>query len=361
MLHDVFICHASADKDDLVAPLAAALVQEHLAVWYDDFELSLGDSLRQAIDRGLAESRFGVVILSPSFFAKNWPQYELDGLLSREMQGNDKVLLPIWHNVSATDVAKYSPPLAGRRAVSTDRGLDEVVAHILRAVRPVGSPLIIARDELLEWGITPPVVTDEFWLDVVEASNRVPAYGAVVPEVSTWGRWSFPLPELDGTAQGRGFRLAWTAMQLRWTVDADEAGVDLSTEPAALHRFIESHHGLLETCRTYPRLVAEYAPQLTISGFGGPLESVFEDEFQKSLTSWGGANGVAEERCAEEWILRHPEFCGNTEYAVAYAYFSAGMFGPEVRLHEHADYLFWLLSPASRWLPAGSTQRYSRA
>ena len=54
--HDVFISHASEDKDAIVRPLANALVNEGLDVWYDEFALHIGDSLRQKIDRGLAKA-----------------------------------------------------------------------------------------------------------------------------------------------------------------------------------------------------------------------------------------------------------------------------------------------------------------
>lgn len=72
--YDVFISHATEDKEEIVRPLATALVVRGLRVWYDEFELRIGDSLRRKIDAGLANSRFGVVVLSPNFFAKNWPQ-----------------------------------------------------------------------------------------------------------------------------------------------------------------------------------------------------------------------------------------------------------------------------------------------
>ena len=84
-LHDVFICHASEDKDGFVRALAEALISHHFAVWYDEFALDVGDSLREAIDRGLATSRYGIVVLSPSFFRKRWPKRELNGLVAREM------------------------------------------------------------------------------------------------------------------------------------------------------------------------------------------------------------------------------------------------------------------------------------
>lgn len=117
--HDVFICHASEDKDLVVRPLAEELRQRGLRVWYDEFELRIGDSLRRKIDLGLAQCRFGIVVLSPAFFEKEWPQRELDGLVSRETAQGSQMILPIWHNVSREDVLTYSPPLADKLARST--------------------------------------------------------------------------------------------------------------------------------------------------------------------------------------------------------------------------------------------------
>lgn len=127
---DVFISHATEDKSSCVEPIAASLEQHGFAVWYDKFTLKLGDSLRQSIDRGLARSRYGVVVLSKAFFQKRWPQVELDGLLEREIHGS-KVILPVWHGVSAEDVRARSPMLAGKLAVSTDDGIDAVVSAII--------------------------------------------------------------------------------------------------------------------------------------------------------------------------------------------------------------------------------------
>jgi hypothetical protein len=104
-----------------------------LKVWYDEFTLTLGDSLRRSIDQGLAKSRFGVVVLSPSFFSKEWPQRELDGLVAKEISSG-KLILPVWHNVSKEDVAAFSPILADRVAVSSDKGMEKIVMEILAAI-----------------------------------------------------------------------------------------------------------------------------------------------------------------------------------------------------------------------------------
>jgi hypothetical protein len=135
-MHDAFISHASEDKEDLVRPLAEKLVVAGLSIWYDEFELTVGDSLRRSIDRGLARSRFGIVVLSPHFFAKSWTQYELDGLVTREISDGGKVILPLWHHISKDEVRSYSPSLADKVALSTALyTVDELVEQLTRAIR----------------------------------------------------------------------------------------------------------------------------------------------------------------------------------------------------------------------------------
>lgn len=133
--YDVFISHATEDKDEIVRPLATALVENGLKVWYDEFALRLGDSLRRKIDAGLANSRFGVVVLSHAFFAKNWPQYELDGLVTREMTG-EQVILPLWHRITKSEVIARSPSLADKLARNTsDFTVAEIAAEIADVIR----------------------------------------------------------------------------------------------------------------------------------------------------------------------------------------------------------------------------------
>lgn len=133
---DVFISYAGEDRDTVARPLAEALKAKGLYVWFDKFELSLGDRLRRKIDEGLANSRFGVVVLSDSFFRKHWPQLELDGLAQRE-EGGAKVILPVWSQIDRDGVALYSPTLADRVAERWSEGIDRVVAAIMQVVKPV--------------------------------------------------------------------------------------------------------------------------------------------------------------------------------------------------------------------------------
>jgi TIR domain len=126
---DVFICHATEDKG-FVRPLAHALVLRGFEVWYDEFVLHVGDSLRREIDKGLEACRFGVVVLSRAFFAKSWPQRELDGLTQRETSAGRTVILPVWHEIDAKEIMQYSPVLADRFAVRTSSGAEAVADRI---------------------------------------------------------------------------------------------------------------------------------------------------------------------------------------------------------------------------------------
>jgi hypothetical protein len=135
MAWDYFISHASEDKSLIASPLAHYLKSADFNVWYDEFSLRVGDSLLQSISQGLSNSQFGVVVFSPAFFAKKWPQQELAGLYALEISG-EKRILPIWHQIKASDVAQYSPILADRKAADTQAGLQYVAEQIVAASFP---------------------------------------------------------------------------------------------------------------------------------------------------------------------------------------------------------------------------------
>jgi hypothetical protein len=129
----LFLSHASEDKDDFVRPLRDKLVQTGFDVWYDEDSLIVGQSLLRQISKGLKSAEFGVVVLSPHFFSKKWPQEELDGLFALET-ADRKIIIPIWHNVTENEAKQYSAILAARVGSISNKGLDQVVADIKRAV-----------------------------------------------------------------------------------------------------------------------------------------------------------------------------------------------------------------------------------
>ena len=131
---DLFLSHASEDKEAIARPLYTTLVAAGVSVWFDEAVLELGDSLRRKIDEGLARCRYGVVILSPRFLAKQWPQRELDGLVARETASGEKAILPIWHELDRDALLRYSPPLADRLAGRSEEGVSVLVEKILRVL-----------------------------------------------------------------------------------------------------------------------------------------------------------------------------------------------------------------------------------
>jgi len=131
--YDLFISHASEDKEEVVRPLAEELQKLGVKVWYDEFTLKVGDSLRKSIDHGLLKSKYGTVILSSTFCSKSWTQYEFDSMVTREMNGH-KMILPIWHKVTKNDVINFSPALADKVALNTSLNSIEEIAKQLSEV-----------------------------------------------------------------------------------------------------------------------------------------------------------------------------------------------------------------------------------
>jgi hypothetical protein len=134
MKYDLFICHASEDKDVIARPLKERLESRCYRVWFDEGELYAGDILAEQIARGLSQSRFVVPILSPAFIPKSWPRRELQASLHLE-QGSANRIVPVWHGVSDTEVERIYSPLAGRLGIPTNQGVDHVAEQLAAAIR----------------------------------------------------------------------------------------------------------------------------------------------------------------------------------------------------------------------------------
>jgi hypothetical protein len=332
---DVFVSHASEDKERFVRPLVSALDEAHLSVWFDENELRPGDSLIQAVEKGLARSRFAIVVLSPAFFAKRWPRTELDALASRELATGDSVLLPIWLDVDADAVREYSPLLANRYAIIGERGVDYTAGAIAQRIRPGRSPIVLARDELADAGISTPPPSDSWWLEVVESATET----GDGPHSGLY-RWGFPMPYGDKPEE-RGRRLAQAVLRDAWKWEADHRPITQITEPAIVHEFIEEMPGLLSTCEEHPHFLVTYAPQLLIPGFGGRFEGVFEEMLAEHP------------RKADRDLigLHNKTYEGFRPGSITCDFVQGPLMGPQVLFYDHIDYFFWVLSEESRWLP----------
>ena len=131
-----FVSHDSRDKEDIAEPLAIKLVGMSCPVWYDEFSLSVGDSLRESIERGLKECRRCVLVLTPNFLANGgWAKREYQSIFTRELIEQKRLLLPVWAGVTPEDVFNYSPILADRKGLQWSDGIDHVATKLAGAIR----------------------------------------------------------------------------------------------------------------------------------------------------------------------------------------------------------------------------------
>ncbi|MDA3903733.1 MAG: toll/interleukin-1 receptor domain-containing protein [Desulfuromusa sp.] len=362
MLYDVFISHASEDKDEFVRGLAEALRAKNVAVWYDEFSLKPGDSLRRSIDHGLSKSRFGIVVLSKAFIGKMWPEWELDGLVQRQNNSKEPVLLPVWLGLSYEEVLGFSPPLADKFAIRAENGIANVVQKLLTVIKPQGSSLVVARERLIEIGFNPPVVTDDWWHQAIEYCGSNPLEGSFQDSMG-WGHWGFPLPPIGETASEKGERIAWAALQLNWQKIAKQNRFSQISHPETILEFINNTPGLRHVCFEYPHYLATYAPQLTVPGLGGDFEAVYDNWLEHSqkkqkevmqrdsISGTGLTNDRSVPTCDEPIALHEKNF-GNYKSSTIACFFVQGhLMGPEVKVYDTIDYLLWLLSDSSAWLP----------
>jgi TIR domain len=150
IMFDAFISHAWEDKEEFVRPLAVTLAAFGMDVWYDEFTLKLGDSLSKSLDSGLVQSRFGVIVLSKSFFQKNWTDYELRSLLSREVSGGGKVIITILHGLTPKELVSFSPYLADKISLQSDANIVRVACSLIEVIRPDLFEKIMRRVAYLE-------------------------------------------------------------------------------------------------------------------------------------------------------------------------------------------------------------------
>ena len=355
--HNLFICHAGEDKEDFVRPLAKALCEKRLKVWYDEFQLTVGDSLREAIDEGLKRSQYSIVVLSPHFFTKRWPQRELNGLVAREDAEGSKLILPIWHNIEHDEVAQRSPLLADLYPIRSSYGLDKVVDELLRKLCPDENPLNVARDYLIKKGYPPTVFTDEWWLIIKECQVAQLQY----PDLNLGRRWIFPLPFPDAQdSKEVGLNLANTALQMDWSYDGEDRKICQLTHPDRVHEYLQEWPDLLECARENPGVLAMYAPQLTINGFDTGLSDVFdallepdrEDAYQ--LHPYADPETVDGHAplCGDLIAWRHPTYGNYADTELAWSFVSAHDGNYSRSLFSAVECLTWLLSQESNWMPS---------
>ncbi len=346
---DAFISHASEDKERFVRPLAGKLRAANINVWFDEYSLRVGDSVRRSIDAGLSRSRFGIVVLSPSFFAKRWTEWELDGLLQRKISG-EIAILPIWHNVSHQEIMTVSPPLANIFAIQSSLGLEYVSRKLVEVIRPNKSTLEWASEHLQKHGYSPPAITDEWWIELLEFDGSA----------RNVTEWSFPISTNFSKPKKKGQSIAEKAIQRIWQEKVYEENISQITHPTRLLEHIANVSGLEEILKEKIEYLIGYHPLIAIPGFGGTFESRIEEYYQtdrrNALSRCSGATALTRNArkicCSEHVALRDPDFGNYKSSFVTCAFCQGELMGISNGVFDSFDYLVWLLSDSSGWVPS---------
>lgn len=132
-LRDVFLCHAWDDRKSEAKELHDLLESKGVTVWFSEKDVLLGSSLLREIDKGLAKSRVGIVLVTPSFLKRvqgeGIADKELSALLARDL------LIPIVHNTTFEDLREVSPLLGSRSGLNTiDDSMEDVASKIAELV-----------------------------------------------------------------------------------------------------------------------------------------------------------------------------------------------------------------------------------
>ncbi|MCV9913154.1 MULTISPECIES: toll/interleukin-1 receptor domain-containing protein [Burkholderia] len=128
-LRDVFLCHAWDDRKGAAKDLHDMLESRGVSVWFSEKDVALGTSLLREIDKGLAKSRVGIVLVTPALLSRvqgeGIADKELSALLARDL------LVPIVHNTTYEALREVSPLLGSRSGLSTaESSMTEVATKL---------------------------------------------------------------------------------------------------------------------------------------------------------------------------------------------------------------------------------------
>lgn len=129
--YDVFISHASADKEDYVDLLAVAVKRLGINVFYDTDVLSWGDRWKEVILKGTADSEFAIIVISKNFFDREWTEKELNEFLTQQNESGQKIVLPLLYGITIDDLKAHYPELGDIQCISADRYTKEEIVIFL--------------------------------------------------------------------------------------------------------------------------------------------------------------------------------------------------------------------------------------
>jgi hypothetical protein len=136
-LQDVFISHASADKERYVLPLSRAMAHERITFWLDSAEIRWGDNILMQINAGLQQTRFMLLCLSKAFLERPWPESEMSAALAIQNSSGVKKVLPLILN-SSEEVLHAYPIIHGLAYRQFGSDATDVAREIAAIIKPIG-------------------------------------------------------------------------------------------------------------------------------------------------------------------------------------------------------------------------------
>ena len=312
--YDAFISHVSVDKRSVAGPLCDVLSRLGFRIWLDVNELTIGDSLREKIDEGLARSRYGIVVLSPSFFHRGWPLRELNGLTAREVDGK-KIILPIWHGVDREYILKYSPPLADRVAANTaSKTINEIAQELARVLGKPEPKSLDPVEDLFADHIAAITVNRTINLNSQELAKLLgkPEPRSLDPAKDLFAdRETFPIEIVREATFEELFNYARRSTGMRKGAEAAREFAEawegrLTTNALRVYvkvfQFAASPTGL---SRTHPGAEI-FADKWIEDGRGESRFYTYQDAFNFAHSKDGMGKGIdSAEEFAEDWVMRH--------------------------------------------------------
>lgn len=146
-MKDIFICHASEDKANVVYPLVKKLECLNVSYWLDKAEIRWGDSITQKVNDGLIDSKYVIVVLSKSFLNKNWPKRELNAILNIEASNGETKILPLIYG-NSNEILQKLPLLNDKMFLSWDDGIDSIGYELKRKLDDSFQHSSIMQDEI---------------------------------------------------------------------------------------------------------------------------------------------------------------------------------------------------------------------
>ncbi|MCR5803731.1 MAG: toll/interleukin-1 receptor domain-containing protein [Clostridia bacterium] len=129
--YDVFISHASNDKLDYVSGLVNEIKKLGIEVFYDSDVLSWGDNWKEKILEGTSNSEFAVIVISNSFFGREWTEKELNEFLKRQNESGQKIVLPLLYNISISEMTSKYPHLSEIQAIESTKLTNQDITILL--------------------------------------------------------------------------------------------------------------------------------------------------------------------------------------------------------------------------------------